>query len=139
MAATWICSKCGKPLIDGNGMIDVINANPDLGTVGTYPQRAAAPEEPVEHDESGAVDLASLQTRILEGMRRPNNVDFVVLHADCREGETFGYQIAPSQAQTLDAWVGWALHLCEKTWFGKDELERMLRFWYRGRGKEPPR
>ena len=72
-------------------------------------------------------------------MSGPRNIDIVVYHAGCRPNDEYGYQIDPAEANTLDAWIGWVLHLCEKVWFSKYELERMLRFWYTAQGRQAPR
>lgn len=134
-STVWICQTCKQPITSGDGFIEVINCNPDLGPVGSYPSEATPPFD-LETERVGAVKIGVL---VDEFLRRKPNIDFLVLHTRCDpHTDTEGYSIPVSQAETLDEWCGLVLHLFEKTWMSRGDLKRMLAFWWTHNGRERP-
>ena len=143
----WICQICQKPA-GADGVIEIINVNINLGPIGSYPVMRS--EESQEVSERFRAEKArergisperfAFSLEDLSDLPLPQcNNDFVVRHVSCTADQANeGYWFATSRAATLDTWAGWMLHLSEKKWMGRDDLTRMLSFWWSHKGKQPP-
>ena len=143
----WVCQSCRAPT-GRDGIIEIINVNIDLGAIGTYPRRPTEDRRVVEErfltakaNERGVTrkDLVLTALELAEIPHVTPNNAFVVRHVKCTaDREVQGYWFATSRAATLEEWIGWALHLGDKTWMGREDLLAMLRFWWTHRGAQPP-
>ncbi|MEK6408930.1 MAG: hypothetical protein AABN34_18560 [Acidobacteriota bacterium] len=134
-STVWICQTCKQPISTGDGFIEVINCNSDLGPIGSYPREATPPFD-LGTEESGGAKIGDLVAELLQ--RKPY-IGFLVFHTRCDPyPDTEGYSIQLARAETLEEWCGWVLHLFEKTWMSRGDLERMLEFWWSHKGDERP-
>ena len=62
--AGWACSVCKHPLAEGSGMIEIINANPELGPVGSHPVQAEAEFGDTDVPD-GIVNMTQLNEQII--------------------------------------------------------------------------
>jgi hypothetical protein len=128
--SNWICQSCRKPILDGDGTIEIININQELGAVGDYPKLASGTEESAE--------LISTTQRVLR-LITPNSGLIVYHNGECDpHPNNEGYWLSTARATTLEAWCSWVLHIFEKTWMGKNDLSTMLSFWWTHKNEEPP-
>lgn len=75
-----------------------------------------------------AADLAKLEAP------KPQ-IEFAAYHHACDpDPNKDPYWFDIERAPTLKSWCGWVHHLCGKTWMGKQDVERMLTFWFKNRG-----
>ncbi len=113
----WSCVTCGQPISGGEGIVELINTNAELGPIGAYP-RAPSDDK----------DL----------MAAPN-VKAIVYHqgeCDPYPDAGDGYWFTTDRAATLEAWCSWVDHVFEKTWMSRDDMQRFLGFWFRNRGRD---
>ena len=132
----WVCQTCKQPITDGRGTIEIINTNPELGPVGGYPREATPEVAPVRTD-SGFIDTVGT----LEVLRdHKSNVDLLVYHTERCDPhpDTDGYHFDVNRAATLEHWCGWVFHLFDKTWMGRDDVQRLLAFWWDHNGQRLP-
>lgn len=62
-------------------------------------------------------------------------VEFRAVHDDCDPvPDSEVYWIDVHRAPTLDSWCSWVHHVGEKTWLQKDDVLRMVEFWFKNRG-----
>lgn len=109
----WTCEICKKP-IEKNGIIEIINTNPEHGDVGGLPRE--------ESDD--------------EASFKPN-IKAIVFHKACDpHPESEGYWLGAERADTLADWCAWVHHLSEKTWVSREDLGRLLKFWFSNRGDD---
>jgi hypothetical protein len=123
MKTNWVCQICKEPIAEPkpNGVVEVINIDINLDPIGSYPVEAS--KGPGEGD-----------TPFPE-----QKIGFVARHVDCiRDQDQQGYVIGISTIQTLESWIGWILHLEEKTWMSRYDLLRMLEFWWTHKGEHAP-
>ena len=96
-SVAWICQICKQPINSGDGFVEVINCNPDLGPVGSYPCKATPPFD-LGTEESDGVKIDDLVTELLQ--RKPN-IGFIVFHSRCDpHPNTEGYSIQLTRAET---------------------------------------
>ncbi|HEY9229584.1 MAG TPA: hypothetical protein VIP11_23240 [Gemmatimonadaceae bacterium] len=144
----WVCQVCKKP-IAADGVIEIINLNIDLGPVGAYPR------EPTE-DASASHERFMIELAKEKGIPREEllvitaedllseedpelNIGFAARHIDCvKDRELQGYWIDTASANTLEKWTAWVLHVQEKNWMGREDLMRMLGFWWTHKGERWP-
>lgn len=111
----WLCTTCGRPIKQGEGVIELVNNDPEIGPIGSLPRRASDDDDLVAH----------------------RRVEFVAYHnpkCDPHPGEQ-GYWFAADRANTLAAWCAWLNHLSEKTgWLSRGDMERLNRWWFKNRG-----
>ena len=68
--------------------------------------------------------------------RKRTLVTFSVLHRKCDpHSESNSYWFRVESASTLAKWCSWVVHLSEKTWMSKDDIGRMIEFWFKNRGE----
>jgi hypothetical protein len=131
----WVCEVCHKEIADGDGFILIYNANPTLGDVGGHPVGPSV--EPPEPDELVLPSQAAWD--YMQAQRDSVGIGFSVSHANCQRNEPEGpYLITTDRASDLDEWCSWVLHLAGKSWMGRDDLVRMLAFWWSHKGISPP-
>lgn len=135
----WTCSKCEKPIATGEGSIDVMDAE----THG-YPRRPTSDEERLtpeaieERRKEGRptqppFDIVGLS----EFEDNPIQIAFAAVHYDCApDPDPNPYWIAVERADTLEKWCRWVHHLTGKGWMSKDDIARMLAFWFTNRGEK---
>ncbi|MEX1185299.1 MAG: hypothetical protein WEA80_01755 [Gemmatimonadaceae bacterium] len=131
MANQWICDVCERPIPENAGSLEVFNANPKLGKVGSYPIDATADAPPSESDNAEAIGAAIMY------LGTPANIGFRAICSRCPDYEN-SYSVALSEVPTIDRYVAWIFHLQEKAWIGHTDTMRMLQFWWEGRGLKPP-
>lgn len=111
----WICQKCKKP-IGGNGFVEIFNANPALGPVGSYPVQRSPDFDPREVQDAYIVEreLATIQReqqmQTEEAVRfldRPINIGFGVFHTECSPySDLMNYHFpAEDNMESLVTWV----------------------------------
>jgi hypothetical protein len=67
----------------------------------------------------------------------PIQIAFAAVHDDYAENAGMEpYWIAVERAATLQQWCHWVHHLTEKSWMAKDDIARMLAFWFKNRGED---
>ena len=112
----WICQTCNKPILRSGGCIEVVNVNPEVAPIGSEPLRP-----------SDDLDVRS----------GPNVKIIVYHHGKCHPypGRQ-GYPITTNRAKTLADWCGWVMHMFDKSWMSRGDLERFLRFWWVNRGDD---
>lgn len=143
MPQHWICDKCRQPITD-----------PREGVIYVEDHRSAAQAREAEasandsdyfdEDEEDREQSDKLRVfdseEIIARLRGPK-VEFRALHAGrCEEqgGEYRPYHFFANRADTIDKWNSWLLHLCEKKWMKREDVMRMVIFWYGGHGEKPP-
>jgi hypothetical protein len=132
----WICEVCKGEIDENNrGGIIIYNTNPSYGPVGSGPiGPTVEPEEPAE-----LVLPSEEGWNYLRARHEAVSIGFSVAHRKCERNESEGpYFIDAERAPTLEAWVTWVLHMQEKAWMGRDDLMRMLGFWWSHKGAVPP-
>jgi hypothetical protein len=147
MNTNWVCQICHKPAPD-HCVIEVINSNIDHGSIGGYPVMASEDEqaaterlrEQIAKERGVAPEHVAFSIDDVTDRLSPQiNIAFVVRHIECtRDQDNEGYWLGADRANTLGEWAGWVIHLSEKTWMGRDDLVRMLAFWWTHRGDQPP-
>jgi hypothetical protein len=131
----WVCDKCGRSIHDGEGAVEIVNNNPDLGATGDMPMEATPDFEGVR-DDLGFIDMgATVEARI----NHPVNIRFQAFHYKCAPKDSQPYSIDVIKAATLEQWVGWVRHVSDKTWIGKTDINNMLDYWWENRGDRVPR
>ena len=142
----WRCMSCAQPLPD-DGDVQVFNANPDLGAVGSYPHQPSPDDPPwssspehllaQDHDVATFSEVAEAQVRdALWLVNRPKNIDFGVYHTRCDPHSDLNPYRIPAVAG--EYWLAWVYHIAAKTWVGKWDLLRLLSFYWRHRDVDPP-
>jgi hypothetical protein len=143
----WICQICHEQT-GGEGIIEIINANIDLGPIGSYPVRAtedvAIGEQrfraEMAREKGVSIDKLVLTAAELVKLSPPtaNNV-LVIRHLRCTSDQrNQGYWFETSRAETPESWIAWAIHLGEKSWMGRQDVLHMLSFWWTHKGERPP-
>jgi hypothetical protein len=136
---TWTCEVCKKPILNLNGCIELFHANPANGYVGGYPHMASPDFPDDEFTDAKAIerdpDIATRDEIAFSQVQdahwlldRPMNVGMRSVHYTCSTYEGC-YCIDLGRAANAEAWIRWCLHVSEKTWIGKWDLERLLSFW----------
>ena len=143
----WICQVCDETA-DQDAFIEVINTDIDLGPIGSYPVRSSEPADAATErlrvklaSECGAApEMVALTAEDLANLEEPEQrIAFVVRHSRCTaDREIQGYWFETDRAKTVEDWVAWFLHVSGKTWMGKEDLKRMLAFWWTHKGEQPP-
>lgn len=133
----WQCVYCGKAIADGDGFVELNNTNPDLGSVYGHPIEAT-PDSWSDPPESPLVLKRGSDWVELVERQRVHNIGFRAFHTECnpQRGEQ-GYFIPVEKAQSLGQWCSWVVHLREKVWMGRDDLVRMLIYYFTNRGLDP--
>jgi hypothetical protein len=135
----WTCSVCKKPIAPGEGTIDIMDAES-----GGSPRRPTSDEERLTPE---AIEERRKQGRPTEppfdgvGLgelaHNPIQIAFGAYHYECaQKPDMEPYWIAVERAETLEAWCRWVHHLTEKSWMSKDDIARMLAFWFKNRGED---
>lgn len=123
----WVCQTCGEPLDPIGGVIEIVNADPELGTIGGFPHRP-------RWEAEGADGILLLKTR--------PRLHFWVYHlktCDPAPGRVAeGYWIPAGGARTLEAWIAWVVHVSRKSWITRAELMALLEFWWTHKDEQPP-
>ncbi|MBC8137581.1 MAG: hypothetical protein H8F28_16995 [Fibrella sp.] len=115
--------------------MEIVNSNQELGTVGGYPRKATNELE-VQGKNPGVYDAIELMDAY---KNHEQNIDFLVFHTKCDpHPNTEGYVIELSRAKSITDWVGWTLHLFQKSWMGREDLEHMLLFWWSHKKQTSP-
>lgn len=135
----WTCSKCGKPIAAGEGSVDVMDTE-----TGGSPRRPTSnemrltPEAIEERRKQGRPTEPPFDgIGLFELEHNPIQVAFAAYHYDCAsEPDPNPYWIAVERAETLQQWCHWVHHLTEKSWMAKDDIARMLAFWFKNRGED---
>ncbi|TKD12363.1 hypothetical protein [Polyangium fumosum] len=135
----WTCSKCKKPIAAGEGSVDVMDA--ETGGSPRRPtssERRLTPEAIEERQKQGRPTQPPFDGfSIGELERNPIQIAFGAYHFECVESADMEpYWIAVERAETLEQWCHWVHHLTEKTWMAKDDIARMLAFWFTNRGED---
>jgi hypothetical protein len=137
MANEWKCAVCHKPIAWGDGLVKVFNVDKDLGPVGAYPRKAT---EGRYTDTAGGEEQRRARS-LLEMSETvkpvPPNVGFEAYHTECDPSPgRSAYEITVKRAATLDQWCSWVLHLGDKKWMGREDILRMLAYYFDNRGIE---
>lgn len=112
----WICDTCHLPITTKDGVIELVNIDPEVGAMGSLPRRASDDE---------AEPLAKVRVGFY-AYHNPTCAPF--------PGQE-GYWLAASRAATLADWCAWMNHLFEKPgWLGRGDMERLNRWWFKNRG-----
>ena len=69
--------------------------------------------------------------------RRPKNIHFGCYHSECNPYKHLSAYEIPGSVDA-ERWMGWVLHLYDKTWMGKWDLHRMLVFYMGSQRRGPP-
>ena len=126
----WICGKCGEPIEDGQGGIDLYNLKRTLGPIGAYP-RESSPTEPLgmKPVKPGLLPIYSeVELNDLD-WETNKTVGIRVVHKRCDQTGRCGYWIEVERASTADEWINWLAHLSEKDWCGELEFMALSRMW----------
>jgi hypothetical protein len=130
------CGVCQEPIAPGTGYIGLVDARE-----GGYPREGTPKldDEAYGRDVPGLGRVVELQdlAAILRAIREPR-IQFRVVHRACDTAKKQGYWFGVERASALEDWVGWVIHLDEKTWMGRSDLTRMLELWFRNRGLPRP-
>ena len=131
----WICEVCKAEITPTDaGAILVYNTNPEYGAIGTHPVGPT-----VNPPEPEFMQLGSKESwDYLEAARNAVSIGFSVAHTRCKHSPEGPYFVDPERASTMEAWAGWVWHVGSKTWMGKDDVLRMLGFWWTHKGDGPP-
>jgi hypothetical protein len=100
---------------------------------------AGGPKNAPIHEGEGYVLVRHRKTRGDPNEARSDDdlpkIAFAAYHKTCDpDPETDAYWIAVERAATLTAWVWWTHHFTEKAWVSRDDLGRMMSFWFANRG-----
>lgn len=129
------------------GLIEIFNANEELGPIGAYPRDPSPDEDPATLNDTYRVasdpDVATLnelQDSQIKGamwlLNRPINIGFRAVCKDC-PGYENSYGFSPPF--TLEGWLGHVFFLdVDKNWMGRRDVVNMIRFWFTNRGLEEP-
>jgi len=137
----WTCAKCKQSIAADDGYINVKDSQ-----TGGYPRKATSDEvtltdEAIEKRRErgqptsppyGMLNLGEVKWPLTE-----DNIVFVAFHIRCDPDLDDGaYAIEVGRAPTLEAWCAWIYHLSEKTWMGKQDIAKMIHFWFSNRGDD---
>jgi hypothetical protein len=125
----WRCMRCDGPLAEFDVVL-AFNANASLGPIGGHP-REPTPEPP---PPPARVTVAETMQELA---RATPNVDFGCFHQECNPyAELHPYEMPV--VSSAEEWMHWCLHLAAKKWMGRNDLRRLLAFYWEGRREIPP-
>jgi hypothetical protein len=135
MASAWICEVCKKP-IEKDGFVAVYNVDRDVGPIGAYPTRASDNRvEPQDSRVEGEMPRIRSLAEVVADKEPTIRIGFAAYHTKCDpQPERSPYHFPATRAATLEQWCSWVLHLGDKTWFGREDILRMINYYFHNRG-----
>ena len=132
VAGPWQCTYCGKEIIADQGFIEINNGNPKLGSVHGHPIA------PTTEDAPASAGPRSLHAALQKVVEPERNIRFRAFHDRCNPAPTEeGYHFPIGESATAEQWMRWVIHLGTKTWMGREDLVRMVEFYFINRNLEP--
>ncbi|MDX2261094.1 MAG: hypothetical protein SFU84_05285 [Gemmatimonadales bacterium] len=129
-------------------MVLIFNATAALGRVGGYPF-AATPDKPPFADDPNHVlaqdpdvatlaEMAKAQTdEAMWHLTVEPSIGFGAYHFSCNPYRDLDPYQLPG-GMSAEEYMAWVSHLFEKTWMGRSDFERMIDFFWRHKGAQPP-
>jgi hypothetical protein len=135
----WVCQICKLPIAPGEpSTIAIFNSNFVLGPVGSYPIERSPSMRPARRlprlEDEPLLETADAE---LVMARLEPSIEFVVRHGRCKGTDLDdAYSFYPPD--TLEEWLAWVAHVGVKGWMGKEDVLRMLSFWWTHQGQRSP-
>ncbi len=133
-----ICQACGEAIAEGEGWLEIVNTNPDLGPVGGWPRSASRELDghgnyAGERNNTGERNY-SFQVWTWKELENKQftqvNIGFKLLHGRCDPDiGADSYWLDIWKLLDPEEWLRTLRHVAGKKWMSTYDITRMMEIW----------